>query len=168
LAHPRLKASSHRLEEALQGRLSTQQRRLLGMHLRLIQTLEAAIAELDADIAKAVDPFRGIVERLHEVPGLSEINIPAVLGEIGVDMGRFATHAHLVSWARLCPRLDESAGKVRSRQTMKGAVWIKELMIQAAWAGIRTKNSYLHAQYLRLRARRGGKKAIVAVAASLL
>jgi transposase len=168
LAHPRLKASSDRLEEALQGRLTAQQRRLLGMHLSLIQTLDAAIAELDADIAKAVDPFRGIVERLYEVPGLSEINIPAVLGEIGVDMSCFATHAHLVSWARLCPRLDESAGKVRSRQTMKGAVWIKELMIQAAWAGIRTKNSYLHAQYLRLRARRGGKKAIVAVAASLL
>jgi len=168
LAHPRLTASSDRLEEALQGRLTTQQRRLLGMHLNLIQTLDAAIAELDADIAKAVDPFRGIVERLHEVPGLSEINIPAVLGEIGVDMSRFATHAHLISWARLCPRLDESAGKVRSKQTMKGAVWIKELMIQAAWAAIRTKDSYLRAQFLRLRARRGGKKAIVAVAASIL
>ncbi len=168
LAHPRLKASPDRLEEALQGRLTTQQRRLLGMHLSLIQTLEAAIAELDADIAKAVDPFRGIVERLHEVPGLSEINVPAVLGEIGVDMSRFPTHGHLISWARLCPRLAESAGKVHSTRTMKGAVWIKELMIQAAWAAIRTKDSYLRAQFLRLRARRGSKKAIVAVAASIL
>jgi len=168
LAHPRLKASPDRLEEALQGRLTTQQRRLLGMHLSLIQTLEAAIAELDAEIVKAVDPFRGIVERLHEVPGLSEINVPAVLAEIGVDMTRFPTHSHLVSWARLCPRLAESAGKVHSTRTMKGAVWIKELMIQAAWAAIRTKDSYLRAQFLRLRARRGSKKAIVAVAASIL
>jgi len=138
------------------------------MHLNLIQTLETSIAELDAEIAKAVTPFQGIVERLHEVPGLSEINVPAVLGEIGIDMSRFATHRHLLSWARVCPRLDESAGKVRSTRTMKGAVWIKELMIQAAWAAIRTKDSYLRAQFLRLRARRGGKKAIVAVAASIL
>ncbi len=168
LAHPRLKASPGRLEEALQGRLTPQQRRLLGMHLGLIQTLDEAIAELDAEIVKAVDPFRGIVERLHEVPGLSEINVPAVLAEIGVDMTRFPTHSHLVSWARLCPRLAESAGKVHSTRTMKGAVWIKELMIQAAWAAIRTKDSYLRAQFLRLRARRGSKKAIVAVAASIL
>jgi transposase len=168
LGHPRLRASRDRLEEALQGRLTAQQRRLLGMHLNLIQTLETSIAELDAEIAKAVTPFQGIVERLHEVPGLSEINVPAVLAEIGIDMSRFATHSHLLSWARVCPRLNESAGKVRSTRTMKGAVWIKELMIQAAWAAIRTKDTYLRAQFLRLRARRGGKKAIVAVAASIL
>lgn len=168
LGHPRLRASRDRLEEALQGRLTAQQRCLLGMHLNLIQTLEASIAELDADIAKAVTPFHGIVERLYEVPGLSEINVPAVLAEIGIDMNRFATHGHLLSWARVCPRLDESAGKVHSTRTMKGAVWIKELMIQAAWAAIRTKDTYLRAQFLRLRARRGSKKAIVAVAASIL
>jgi transposase len=168
LGHPRLRASRDRLEEALQGRLTTQQRRLLSMHLNLIQTLEASIAELDAEIAKAVTPFQGIVERLYEVPGLSEINVPAVLGEIGIDMNRFATHGHLLSWARVCPRLDESAGKVHSTRTMKGAVWIKELMVQAAWAAIRTKDTYLRAQFLRLRARRGSKKAIVAVAASIL
>lgn len=168
LAHPRLRASRERLEEALQGRLTTQQRRLVGMHLNLIQTLEASIAELDAEIAKAVTPFQGIVERLYGVPGLSEINVPAVLAEIGIDMNRFATHSHLLSWARLCPRLDESAGKVHSTRTMKGAVWIKQLMVQAAWAAIKTKDSYLRAQFLRLRARRGGKKAIVAVAASIL
>ena len=138
------------------------------MNLNLIQTLEASIAELDTEIAQAVTPFHGIVERLCEVPGMSEINVPAVIAEIGIDMHRFATHGHLLSWARLCPRLDESAGKVHSTRTMKGAVWIKELMIQAAWAGIRTKDTYLRAQFLRLRARRGSKKAIVAVAASIL
>jgi len=94
--------------------------------------------------------------------------VPAMLGEIGVDMTRFKTHRHLVSWARLCPRLDESAGKIHSTRTMKGAAWIKTLMIQAAWCAIRVKDSYPRAQFLRLRARRGTKKAIVAVAASLL
>jgi transposase len=83
-------------------------------------------------------------------------------------MTRFKTHRHLVSWARLCPRLDESAGKVHSRRILKGAGWIKTLMIQAAWCAVRTKDSYLRAQFLRLRARRGSKKAIVAVAASIL
>jgi transposase len=168
LAHPRLPVKRERLVEALHGRLTGQQRRLLGMHLNLIETIEASIAQLDQDIEKAIDPFRAIVERAKQVPGLSDINVPAMLGEIGVDMTRFKTHRHLISWARLCPRLDESAGTVHSTRTLKGANWIKTLLIQAAWAAIRNKNSYLHAQYLRLRARRGSKKAIVAVAASIL
>ena len=168
LAHPRLQVKRERLVEVLHGRLTLQQRRLLAMHLKLIETIEASIAQLDEDIEKAVDPFREIVDRLKKTPGLRDINVPAVLAEIGIDMTRFKTHRHLVSWARLCPRLDESAGKVHSTRTMKGAVWIKGLMIQAAWAAIRNKDSYLRAQFLRLRARRGGKKAIVAVAASIL
>ena len=168
LVHPRVKAKRQTLVEALQGRLSLQQRQLLRMHLHLIETIETAISELDLQIAKAVEPFRHIVERLKDVPGLSDISAPALIGEIGVDMSRFKTHRHLVSWARLCPRLDESAGKVLSRRTLKGAAWTKSLLVQAAWAASRTKNSYLRAQFLRLRARRGSKKAIVAVAASIL
>jgi transposase len=138
------------------------------MHMTLIETLEASMEQLDRDIAKAVSPFRQDVERLKEIPGLSDISVPAMLGEIGIDMTRFRTHRHLVSWARLCPRLDESAGKVHSTRTMKGAAWIKTLMVQAAWSAIKVKNGYPRAQFLRLRARRGAKKAIVAVAASLL
>jgi len=157
-----------RLVEALHGGLTLQQRGLLGMHLNLIETIEASIAQLDRDIERAVTPFRGIVERLKAIPGLSQVSVPALLGEIGVDMSQFKTHGHLVSWARLCPRLDESAGKVHSTRTLKGAAWTKTLLTQAAWAAARAKNSYLHAQFLRLRARRGAKKAIVAVAASIL
>lgn len=115
-----------------------------------------------------VDPFREIVDRLKCVPGLSSISIPGLLGEIGIDMTRFQTHRHLVSWARLCPRLNESAGKVLSTRTLKGGNWVKTLMVQAAWCAIRTKDTYFRAQFLRLRGRRGSKKAIVAVAASLL
>jgi transposase len=168
LVHPRVKAKRETLVEALQGRLSLQQRQLLRMHLHLIETIEISISELDLQIVKAVEPFRHVVERLKAVPGLSDISAPALIGEIGVDMSRFKTHRHLVSWARLCPRLDESAGKVLSRRTLKGAAWTKSLLVQAAWAASRTKDSYLRAQFLRLRARRGSKKAIVAVAASIL
>lgn len=115
-----------------------------------------------------MDPFRDIVDWLKEIPGLSDIGVPALLGEIGVDMTKFKTHQHLLSWARMCPWLDQSAGKVHSTRTQKGAVWLKTLLIQAAWAAIKTKDSYLRAQFLRLRARRGAKKAIGAVAASIL
>jgi transposase len=168
LVHPRVRVGRGRLAESLQGRLTDQQRQLLKMHLTLIDTLESSIEQLDRDIKKAVTPFRHTVQRLKGVPGFSDINVPAVLGEIGIDMTPFKTHRHLVSWARMCPRLDESAGKVHSTRTMKGAAWIKTLMIQAAWCAIKVKDGYPRAQFLRLRARRGTKKAIVAVAASLL
>lgn len=168
LVDPHIKASRSELVEALQGTLTPQQRRLLKMHLKLVDSLEAAVADIDREIAKAVTPFRPLIERLKEVPGLSDINTPALLAEIGVDMTRFATSRHLVSWARLCPRLDESAGRVRSRRTLKSSAWVKTLLIQAAWCAIRTKDSYLRAQFLRLRTRGGAKKAIGAVASSLL
>jgi len=168
LAHPRVQVSRERLVESLHGRLTEQQRRLLELHLTLIDTLQASIDQLDREIAKAVSPFRQDLERLKTTPGLSDIVVPAMLGEIGLDMTRFRTHRHLVSWARLCPRLDESAGKIHSTRTLKGAAWIKTIMIQAAWCAVRVKNSYPRAQFLRIRSRRGTKKAIVAVAASLL
>jgi transposase len=168
LADPHIKASRRELVEALQGQLTPQQRRLLRMHLRLVEGLEAAVAEIDRDVDKAVRPFRPLLDELKEAPGLSDISAPALVAEIGVDMTRFPSSRHLVSWARLCPRLDESAGKVHSTRTLKSAAWVKSLMVQAAWCATRKRDSYLRAQYLRLRPRCGPKKAIVAVAASLL
>src|SRR5262249_45974844 len=91
-----------------------------------------------------------------------------ILAEIGDDMSAFATAGHLVSWAGLCPRLDESAGKRRSTRTRHGAPWLKTTLVQTAWAAARKKDSYFHAQFLRLKSRRGPKKAILAVAASML
>lgn len=168
LAHPRMQAKRDVLVEALQGRLSAHQRGLLRIHLHLIETLEASIAELDFEIDKAVRPFRELVVRLKRVPGLGEVNTPALLAEVGVDMTPFKTHRHLISWTRLSPRLDQSAGKTHSTRTLKGAEWVKPLLIGAAWAAVKVKDSYFRAQFLRLRARRGAKKAIVAVAAALL
>jgi transposase len=168
LASTRLKAPRARLVEVLHGQVTDQRRLLLGVHLDQIEGIEAAIVKLDRNIEKAVDPFRDTVNRLIEVPGLSTVSVSALLGEIGVDMSKFRTHRHIVSWATLCPRLHESAGKILSRRTRKGSVWVKSLLVQAALAASRNKKSYFRAQFLRLRARIGPKKAIVAVAASLL
>ena len=91
-----------------------------------------------------------------------------IVSEIGTDMGRFPTAGHLISWAGLCPRNDESAGKRRSTRLRQGAPWLKTTLVQCAWAASRKKDGYLRAQFQRLRQRRGPKKAICAVAASML
>jgi transposase len=102
------------------------------------------------------------------IPGVSQLSAEVIAAEIGVDMGRFPTEGHLISWAGLCPKNDESAGKRRCTRMRKGAPWLKTTLIQCAWAATRTKGTYLQAQFHRLRARRGAKKAIGAVAASIL
>jgi transposase len=107
-------------------------------------------------------------ELLITMPGVSDTVARVILAEIGSDMSRFATAGHLVSWAGLCPRNDESAGKRRSTRVRPGAPWRKTTLVQAAWAAARTKDSYLRAQFLRIKSRRGPKKAILAVAASML
>jgi transposase len=108
------------------------------------------------------------VKQLSTIPGVSDLSAQVILSEIGTDMSRFATAAHLRSWAGLSPRNDESAGKRRSTRLRQGAPWLKAMLVQCAWAATRRKASYLHAQFARLRARRGPKKAICAVAASIL
>ncbi len=168
LARGTLKAKRPALRDALTGCVTAHHQRLLKLHLTLIEQLEAAVADLDRQLGDALAPFHEAVKRLDAIPGINTTVAQAVLGEIGLDMTRFPTHEALVSWACLCRRLDESAGKRRSTRTRKGACWLKTVLVQAAWAAVRTKDSYLRAQFLRLRARRGPKKAIVAVAASML
>jgi transposase len=102
------------------------------------------------------------------IPGLSSLSAGVIVSEIGIDRSRFPTEAQLIAWAGLCPKNDESAGKRRSNRIKKGVPWLKTTLVQCAWAVTRKKGSYLPAQYLRLRSRRGPKKAIVAVAASIL
>ena len=116
----------------------------------------------------ALEPFRKHLENLTTIPGVSDVAAHVIAGEVGLDMTRFPTASHLISWAGLCPRLDESAGKHRSRRIRKGAPWLKTTLVSAAWAAVKTKGTYLSAQFQRLRARRGAKKAIIAVAASML
>jgi transposase len=168
LGHERLGCTRAALAEALTGRVREHHRFLLAQHLRTIEQLEESVAAFDARIEAALLPFRAIVERLSEVPGLGPTAVETVIAEIGTDMSRFPSAGHLLSWAGLVPRLDESAGKRRSTRIKKGAPWLKPVLVQCAWGVARTKNSYLKAQYLRLKARRGPKKAAIAIAASLL
>jgi transposase len=117
--------------------------------LKTIEQLEATIAAFDERIAAALAPFRGAIERLKEIPGLSETAAQILLAEIGTDMRKFPTARHLLSWSGLIPRLDESAGKHRSTRVRKGAPWLKPVLVQCAWAASRKKDSYFEAQFLR-------------------
>jgi transposase len=168
LASARLKASRAELREALRGRVTKHHRFLLKLHLRQIDQIDQSIEELEAQARTAIEPFRHRVDQLTAIPGISETAAHVLLAEIGDDMSVFPSASHLVSWAGLCPRNDESAGKRRSTRLRHGAPWLKAILIQIAWPASRSKNSYFRALFHRLKARRGPKKAIVAVAASIL
>ena len=168
LAHHRLKTPRAQLVAALHGVVTDHHRFLIRLHLTQIDALEHAVRDVEARIGDALGPFRAAVNLLITMPGLSETAARVLVAEIGVDMSRFPSAGHLVSWAGLCPRLDESAGKRRSTRTRHGAPWLKTTLVQAAWAASRKKHSYLRAQFLRLTSRRGPKTAILAVANSML
>ncbi len=138
------------------------------LDLKQIDALDEAVARIDREVDAHVEPFRAAIAQLKTITGIGDLGACVILAEIGHDMSRFPTQGHLISWAGLCPRNDESAGKRRSTRMRKGAPWLKTVLIQCAWAGARKKGSYLEAQFHRLRARRGAKKAIGAVAASML
>lgn len=167
-ASKRLRASPSTLVEALRGNVSRHHRFLLKLHFDQIKTLEAAIEAVDKEVGSAIEPFRAKAELLTTAPGISQTTSEVVISEIGIDMSRFPTEGHLLSWAGMCPKNDESAGKRRSTRLRKGAPWLKTIMVQAAWCATRAKNTYLRAQFFRIKSRRGPKKAIMAVAASLL
>lgn len=156
------------LIEALRGRVTPHHRTLLQLHLGLITALETALQEVEQTLGKALAPISQAADRLKTMPGVSDVVAHVLLAEIGADMSRFPTAGHLVSWAGLCPRNDESAGKRHSTRLRSGDGWLKTTLVTAAWAAVRKKDGYLHAQFLRLKARRGAKKAIIAVAASML
>jgi transposase len=168
LANRRLKATPQHLREALRGRVTKHHRFLLRLHLQQIDALDAAVAEIDREVDDIVEPFRQAVTLLKSIPGVSDLSARIILAEIGKDMSRFPTAGHLVSWAGLCPRNDESAGKRRSRRLRKGDPWLKTAMVQCGWAAARKKDSYLRAQHHRIRSRGGAKKATCAVAASII
>jgi transposase len=168
LCSGRLKASRKQLVEALRGRVTDHHRFLLRLHLGQVDQLQQSVRDLEARMGDALGDFREHLDNLTTIPGVSDTVAHVIAGEVGLDMTRFPTVGHLISWAGLCPRLDESAGKHRSRRIRKGAPWLKTTLVTAAWAAIKTKGSYLKAQFQRLKARRGAKKAIIAVAASML
>ncbi len=164
----RLRAPRERLLEGLRGAVTDHHRFMLKLHLRQIDSLDSSIRLLERQMGKLLRPFRQRVEQLATIPGVSDTVAQVLIAEIGLDMTRFPTSGHLVSWAGLCPRMDESAGKRRSNRVRQGAPWLKTTLVMAAWAGVGARGTYVRAQFQRLKTRRGPKKAVVAVAASIL
>ena len=180
LADRRIKASPKALYEALHGRLTGHHRFMLQLHLGQYDALASSIEQIDAQVETAIrtkiddeaasgqPPFHSLTGLLCTIPGIASLAATSILSEIGSDMSRFATDGHLISWAGLCPGQNESAGKRKSSRLRKGAPWLKTLLVQCAWAAVKKKDSYYKAQFNRLKSRGGPKKAICAVAASML
>src|SRR5262249_60478590 len=111
---------------------------------------DAAISRIDREVEAPIAPFRTPVEQVSSVPGVKTLAAMQILSEIGIDMSRFPSDANLVSWACICPRSDESAGKRRSTRIRKGSPWLKTTLVQCAWAAVRKTDSYLNAQFHRI------------------
>ena len=168
LAQGSLKGKKPELVEALRGRVTDHHRFLLALHLRTIEAAEKEVERIERRLSKLLKPLADQEARLTTIHGVSTTIAQVILGEIGWAMDRFASVAALISWAGLCPEMHESAGKRKRNRIRKGASWLKTVLVQAAWAAIKVKDSYLRAKFLRIKSRRGGKKAIVAVAADIL
>lgn len=143
------------LREALHGRITTHHRTVLKLHLDIVLALEHTPAELGATLGTALAPIRQYMRLLITMPGVSDVTAQVILAEVGADMTRFPGAGHLISWAGLCPGSDESAGKRHSIRVRKRGTWLKCTLVTAAWAAVRVRSSYLHGQFLRIKARRG-------------
>ena len=168
MARAKLRNKIPELRVALTGTVRAHHRFALKQWLLQLQAVEKQIAEFEVEIDQRNQPFQEAVERLMTIPGVDRITACALVAEIGTNMAQFPTAQHLASWAGVCPGNQESAGKRLSGQTRKGNPWLRRVLCQAAWAASHTKNTYLSAQYHRLAARRGKKRAIIAVAHSIL
>jgi transposase len=167
-AGDRLRASPAELERALDGRVGPHQRFLVGEHLQRIAELDAAIERLSAEAARRLAAEQPALERLDGIPGVARRTAEIVLAEVGADLARFPSPAHLASWAGLCPGNNESGGKQLAGRTRKGNPWLRSALVEAAHAAVRTKGSYFGVQFRRIASRRGAKRALIAVAHTLL
>lgn len=170
MAKGRLRAKIPELERALTGRIRASHRLLLRLHLEHIDDLNSKIENLNEEVDRLMRPFDDDRkrERLDAIPGVGQEVSQVILAELGTDMSRFPSSAHAASWAGLAPGKNESAGKNRSGKITPGNRHLKSALVQAAHAASRTKDNYLAAQFRRLAARRGKKRAAIAVAHSIL
>jgi transposase len=168
LAKGRLRSKRAQLAQALDGRVKPHHRFVLTELLSQIDSLDETIARFDARIQAICGPFDEAVDLLDTIPGVARHTAEMIVAEIGTDMTRFPSADHLASWAGIAPGNYESAGKRASGKTRKGNRFLRTTLVQAAHAAARTRSTYLSAQYRRLAARRGKKRAILAVAHSML
>jgi transposase len=168
LAQGKLRAKRAQLEQALTGSFGAHHRFLVAQHLVHLDSLDEQIAAVSAEIAERLRPFEDALDRLDGVPGIGRSTAEVLLAELGTEMARFPTAGHAASWAGLCPGQHESAGKRRSGKTRQANPWLRTALVEAAQGAARTQGSYFAAQYRRIAHRRGRKRALVAVAHSLL
>ena len=167
-ARGKLREKRTELEQALRGHIGPHQRFLLAHELAHIDFLTDQIDQVSAEVGERLRPFEEQVARLDTIPGVGRRTAEVLLAEIGPDVARFPSAAHLASWAGMCPGNNESAGKRRSGRTRKGSPWLRTALVEAVQAAGRTKRTYLAAQYQRLGARRGKKRAALAVGHTIL
>lgn len=168
LARGRLRSKIPQLVEALRGVLSETQRWLLGEQLREVAHLDESIERLNRQVEALCRPFREVLQRLCEIPGVNQRVAEVIVAEIGLDMSRFPTASHLASWTGICPGNHESAGKRQSGRCRQGNRHLKAILTEAGWAAGRTKDTYLASKYQSLVRRRGRKKACLAIGHAVL
>jgi transposase len=168
LAQGTLRLKIPQLTEALRGRMRPVHRFRLKQQLDRIDFIESQLAELEAEIERQNAPFEEAVSRLAEIPGFDRVTAWSVIAEIGINMDQFPSAQHLASWAGVCPGNHESGGKRLSGRTRKGSRWLRQKLCQSAWSSSRSKKSYFAAFFQRIAAKRGRKRAIVAVSHALL
>lgn len=168
LAKGRLRNKIEELEESLEGYITDHHRLILKLTLQMIASYDEAIEQLNTEIEKRMESFQEESEGLQTIPGVKKKFAERIIAEIGADMSRFPSDAHISSWAGASPGNNESAGKRRSGKVTQGNKWLKSALVEAAWAASKTKNTYLSARYRRLAARRGKKRAALAVGHTIL
>lgn len=156
------------LQAALDGRVTAHHRFLLRELLDHLEFVEAKIIRVETTIEERLRPSEETVRRLCTIPGVDRVSAWGILSEIGLNMDQFPDARHLASWAGLCPGNWESAGKRTSGRIRKGSAWLRRHLCQCAWAVSTKRHSYLSALFRRLAARRGVKRASIAVAHAIL
>lgn len=168
LARGRMRSKRRELEEALRGRFMPHHSFLLTEHLSHLDYLDESIERVSALIEQHLADEQEAIALLDTIPGVGPRTAQMLIAEIGTDMSRFPSAKHLASWAGMCPGQDESAGKRRSGKTRKGNRWLRQALVEMAHGAAKTKGTYLSAQYRRLAARRGKKRALIAVGHTIL
>jgi transposase len=156
------------LQQALHGCVTAHHRFLLRELLDHLYFVESKVRRIEQEVEDRLGPFQSEVARLCTIPGVDRVTAWGLLAEIGLNMSQFPDAQHLASWAGLCPGSYESAGKRKSGKIRKGSLWLRRCLCQAAWAVSTKKKNYLSALFRRLAARRGSKRATIAVAHNLL
>lgn len=168
LCRGRLREKIPQMQLALEGRMTEHHRWMLRLQREQLEFLERQIAQLDARIQEQIHDWKKAVDLCVTIPGIEAVAAANLIAEIGLNMDQFPSAQHLASWAGMCPGNNESAGKRLSGKARNGNVWLRRSLCQAAWAASHTKNTYLSAQFRRLAARKGKKRAIVAVGHTIL